>query len=403
MNQAFDAARIVGVYTTEVARSLAPRTGLSLALESLRGALDDAGMTIEDVDAVYATISAWPVGRTPESAGLFLPRQIGRPLAISARGFGIMAIIEAVSAIASGAVTTAAIINGQCRDPDPESTAVWARPAMEFTEWTGSFTAVQYGLVAQRYIHEYGNGAVDAMAEVSATIRNYGAINPDALYFGRGPFTAADVLESRPIASPLTLLMCSTVNDGGNAVIITRADRAAATRKPAIRLLTGGIQHPPYASYYDAPVLDSVRDENAFVRTRLAAAGIVLDEIDVLQIYDHFAIGVLMELEMYGFCEYGEAGDFVKSGALALDGGFPLCTDGGNHSFSHNGIPAMYRVIEAVRQLRGEVKDLCPDHAAGVHTHEAGTCRAVRDPELAFATSPGPPAGGGAFLVLGRE
>ena len=75
-------------------------------------------MTIEDVDAVYATISAWPVGRTPESAGLFLPRQIGRPLAISARGFGIMAIIEAVSAIASGAVTTAAIINGQCRDPE---------------------------------------------------------------------------------------------------------------------------------------------------------------------------------------------------------------------------------------------------------------------------------------------
>ena len=241
------------------------------------------------------------------------------------------------------------------------------------------------------------------MAEVSATIRNYGSINPDAIYFGRGPFTAADILDSRPIASPLTLLMCSTVNDGGNAIIITRSDLASNAKKSPIRILTGGIQHPPYGAYYDAPVLDSVKDENAFVRTRMAAAGVVHDDIDVVQIYDQFAIGVLMELEMFGFCKYGEAADLVGSGALGLNGAFPTCTDGGNHSYSHNGIPAMYRVIEAVRQLRGEVKDLCPDHERGTHTHDPAICRAVRDPQLAFATSPGPPASGGGFVVLGKE
>jgi acetyl-CoA acetyltransferase len=400
-SDAFDAALIVGVHTTEVSRSLAPRTGLSLALESLRGALDDAGMTIDDIDGVYATISGWPAGMGQDAAGLFLPRQLNRPCAVSGRAFGISALIDAVSAIASGAATTVAIINGQCRDPDPAATAIWARPAMEFTEWTGSFTAVQYALVAQRYIHQFGDGAIEAMAQVSATIRNFGSINPDALYFGRGPFTPEDILASRPVASPLTLLMCSTVNDGGNAIIVTRRDRAADARKP-IRMLTGGVQNPPYASYYDAPVLDSMPDEGAFVRSRMAAAGITHDDISLLQIYDHFAIGVLMELEMYGFCKPGEAADFVSSRGLGLDGAFPLCTDGGNHSFSHNGIPAMYRVIEAVRQLRGEVKDLCPGHATGVHTHEPSICRAVKEPELAFATSPGPPTNGGSFGVFAR-
>jgi acetyl-CoA acetyltransferase len=398
---AFDAARIVGVHTTEVGRSLAPRSGLSLALESLRGALDDAGMNIDDVDGVFATISGWPVGLGADAVGMFLPRQLGRPLSVTGRAFGISAVVDAMSAIASGAATTVAIINGQCRDPNPAATAIWARPAMEFTEWTGSFTAVQYALVAQRYIHAFGDPAIEAMATVSATIRNFGSINPDALYFGRGPFTSADILGSRPIASPLTLLMCSTVNDGGNAIIVSRRDRAADTRKP-VRMLAGGVQHPPYASYYDPPVLDSMTDDGAFVHTRMSAAGIDHADIDVLQIYDHFAIGVLMELEMYGFCKPGEAPDFVSSKGLGLDGEFPLCTDGGNHSFSHNGIPAMYRVIEAVRQLRGEVKDLCPAHASGVHSHEAGSCRAVREPELAFATSPGPPTSGGAFGVFGR-
>jgi acetyl-CoA acetyltransferase len=329
---AFDAARIAGVYTTEVGRSLAPRTGMSLALESLRGALDDAGMTLDEVDGVYATISGWPVGMGQEAVGLLLPRQLNRPLAVVGRAFGISALIDAVSAVASGAANTVAVINGQCRDPRPDATAIWARPAMEFTEWTGSFTAVQYALAARRYIHEFGDTAIDAMAVVSATIRNFGSINPDALYFGRGPFTPADILNSRVVASPLTLLMCATVNDGGNAIIVTRKDRAADTRRP-IRMVTGGVQNPPYAAYYDAPVLDSIADEGAFARSRLAAAGVAHDDIDVLQIYDHFSSGVLMELELPTSCcrEVSESTEIFHSAPTAgtihsATMEFPRCT-----------------------------------------------------------------------------
>ena len=399
MEDVLDSARIVGVHTTEIGRSLAPRTGFSLALESLRGALDDAGMEIGDLDGVYACISDWPLGVAGDRIGAFLARQLNRPLAVGTSRFGIDAVLEAVGAIATGVVTTAAVIVGQCRNQSPEDTAVWARPTHEFTEWTGSFTAVQYALVAQRYIHEYGSSAIEAMAEASATIRNYGCINPDAVYFGRGPYTAEDVLASRPIASPLTLLMCSAVTDGGHAIIITSKERAADARKLPIRIVTGGSQHP-YPPYHDAPVLDAVDDEGKFVRTRLARAGIRHEDIDVVELYDHFSIGVLMEFELYGFCKRGEAADFVKSGAMALDGSFPTCTDGGNHSYAHNGVPLLYRVIEGIRQLRNEVNDLCEGSDRGMHSYEPGKCRAVRNAELAFVSNPGPPTGGGSFMVM---
>jgi acetyl-CoA acetyltransferase len=235
------------------------------------------------------------------------------------------------------------------------------------------------------------------MARASATIRNYGSLNPDAVFSGRGPFTAEDVLESRVIADPLTLLMCSSVNDGGAAIILTRADRARASRTVPISIVTAGNQQP-YVPYREAPVLDAVADEGRFARDALTRAGVSHDDIGVVALYDQFAIGVLMAFEMFGFCGRGEAADLVADGVMEIDGRLPTCTDGGNQSFSHNGSPVLFRPIEAVRQLRGEVRDACP---ADGHTHVPG-CRAVRDPRLAFVSNPGPPTGGNSFMVLGR-
>ncbi|MER7006068.1 thiolase family protein [Dactylosporangium sp. NPDC000555] len=401
MSVFLDGARIVGVHTTAVGRSLHPRTGFSLALESLLGALDDAGMTIGEVDCVYASTSGWPAG-SPPFPEAFWAKQIGRPLRWGGSMFGIPAVLDAAAAITAGLIDTAAVVVGNCRVPDAGATAVWTRPEHEFTAWSGSFTSVQYGLAAQRYIHEYGDKALHAMGRASATIRNYGSIHPGAIYEGRGPFTAADVLASRPIASPLTLLMCSAVNDGGHALIMTRTDRAADTPKAPISVLAGANQRP-YPSYFEAPVLDAVPNEGAFVTEAMRRAGITHQDIDVVQLYDHFAIGVLMEFEMYGFCKPGEAADFVESGVMELNGRYPTCTDGGLQSYSHNGKPSLYRVIEGVRQLRNEVPDRCPNWADGEHSHTDGVCRAVRDARTAFVTNPGPPTGGGAFAVLRRS
>ena len=400
-----DDARIVGVYTTQQSRDLSHRTGFSLALESLHGALADAGMDLSEVDGIGSSLSDWPPGApTPRPGGGLWAYQLGRPLHWVAPSTGVTGILEAARAISSGYVSTVALVVGLVR-PQGLANAPWTEyTTNEFTGWAGAFPVqpVQYALVAQRYMHEFGADALDGMAETSATIRSYGHINPDALYFGRGPFTAEDVLGSRMIATPLTLLMCSPVNDGGCAIIMTHKDRAKDTPKSPIRILCGGEEHV-YPGYVEPPVLDAAPDEGAFARERMARAGITTDDIDVVEVYDHFAIGVLMEYEMYGFCGRGEASDFVKSGAMKLNGRFPTSTDGGLLSYSHNGSPMLFRPIEAVRQMRGEVKDLCPGWERGEHTRDPSICRAVQDPKVAFVSSPASPTGGAPFMVVTRE
>lgn len=405
---AFTTSQIVGVGTTAQSRDLSHRSGISLAVEAVTRAAEDAGIGLEEIDGISSIVSNWPQRAFPTPPPgipqeLSWSRILGHPLRWSATNRGIPAILEACLAIERGLCTTVACLIGNSRQPQNGGTAAWSRPANEFTEWTGSYTTVQYSLVANRYMHEYGEDALDAMARASATIRNYGSINPDAVFAGKGPFTAQDVLDSRPIASPLTLLMCSSVNDGGGAVIITSRDRAKDTRTTPIDVLTGAAQLP-YVPYHDVPTLDAVPDDTSFAADAMARAGLSVTDMDVVQFYDHFSIGVLMEYEMFGFCEKGGAADLVRSGAMELDGAYPTCTDGGCHSYSHNGNPALFRVIEGVRQLRGEVVDPCTATDPNApHSHVPGSCRAVRDPELAFVSNPGPPTGGASFAVLGRR
>ena len=87
---------------------------------------------------------------------------------------------------------------------------------------------------------------------------------------------------------------------------------------------------------------------------KLLLLGTYDDDIDVVQIYDHFTIGVLQSLEELGFCPRGEGGAFVADGALGPGGRFPINTNGGGLSYGHPGMFGMFVAIEAVRQLRGE-------------------------------------------------
>jgi acetyl-CoA acetyltransferase len=399
---AFGAARIVGVATTEQARSLAPRSGFSLGLEALLLALEDASLKVGDIDGIASRVSDYPYDhmsfRGEANAWAW---QLKRPLRWSNSDTTIGVLLDAACAIEAGLATTIALILGQARTRDALATAPWTRPETEFTGWTGSYTAVQYALVAQRYVHDHGPSALDAFAEAASVIRNFGHLNPEAVYTGRGPFTAAQVLGSREISTPLTLLMCSAVNEGACAVVLTHKDRVPDRRR-AVRIVAGAQLHS-FPAYVEPPMPKGVTDEAAYFKACLAGAGLRHDDIDVVEFYDNFASEVVIELERYGFCARGEAADLVLSGATGLRGSFPTCTDGGLLSYSHNGTPALYRPVEAVRQLRGEVADACPDWRKGSHTHEEGVCRLVPDVELAFASNPSAPTGGGSFVVMARE
>ena len=404
---------IVGVSTTRMTRESEGRYGLSYALEALRLALDDAGLTKHDIEGLYPLVDQWPAPGAVAPAQVrntLWPRQLGIPIrwfsgAVNSANTGASAILDATAAIAAGYIDTAALVVGMAASTayDPR-TAAWTTAPLQFNEWTGTYTAAQFALAARRHMHEFGTTR-EQIARAAATIRNYGHVNPDAVASGRGPFTTQDVLDARLIADPLTVLMCAQVNDGGAAMILTTLERARDLAQTPIRVL-GGADQLCYPAYYEVPLLEH-HDGGAFstewVDDAFARAGLRHEDIDVVELYDGFASWVLMQFEMFGFCKRGEGGPFVESGVMELDSRYPTCTDGGCQSYSHMGAPAMLRPLEAVRQLRGHAPDGCPGWEEGRHTHEPGRCRLAKDAQVAFAASMGPPTGGGNFVLLARD
>src|SRR5258708_7430259 len=182
---------IVGACNSRQARELPGETSLSITLEAVRGALADAGITAADVDGVCATSGY----RHQDLPQYWIHLLGGNPCWSGNPGLtGIQAVLDAASAIAAGLCTTVLIANGQAGAYQARSaTAPWTRPSNEFVECFGLYTAVEFALIAQRHMHRYGTKP-EQLAEVSATIRNHGHRNPEAVYFERGPFTAQDIL-----------------------------------------------------------------------------------------------------------------------------------------------------------------------------------------------------------------
>ncbi|MCH2173964.1 thiolase family protein [Myxococcota bacterium] len=406
---------IVGVSTTEQTRRSEGRHGLSYALEALKMALDDAGLAKRDIQGLYPMMDGWPLAGPGQLGGNYRStnwaHQLGIPIrwftgaVNSGGGTGVSAILDAAAAIGAGYIDTAAIVLGfASSNPSDPRTASWTSQPFQFNEWTGTYTAAQFALAARRHMHAYGTTR-EQLARVSSTIRNYGHVNPDAVMYGRGPYSVQDVLDAPMVADPLSRLMCAQVNDGGAAMVITSLERARDLKKPAVRVL-GGADQVCYPAYAELPLLEHPLGgafSRDWVDDGFAMSGLTREDVDVVQLYDGFASWIVMQWETLGFCEVGEGGAFVESGVMELGGRYPTCTDGGCHSFSHMGAPALLRPIEAVRQLRGEVRDDCPGSSKGEHTYDPARCRAARDPQVALAVSMGPPTGGGNLALLARD
>ena len=347
---------IVGIHNTEQARVLPGHDSRSIALEVAHGAALDAGLRPIDIDGVVG-----PLGND------FLYQHRIGPVWRSLSPLGIPAVLEGAMAIACGLATTVLITTGEAGSyREHTSTAPWTRPTNEFVAPYGMFTAAEFALMARRHMYLYGTTA-ESMAHVAAVIRTNGHVNPQAVFHGRGPFTAADVLASRMIADPFHLLDCAMTSEGGAAIVLTSMERAADCATPAIRILGGGTDH--FGPAYQHPPLWELGgrrrgDQIAGTVGRRAAesafamAGLGPDDVDVCEFYDPFSFEIIRQFEAFGFCEQGEGGDFVLSGVIEPGGRFPITTDGGTMSFSHGGaaVQLFQRVIRGVQQLRHQ----CP-------------------------------------------
>ena len=338
---------IVGAYNTRQAKVLDQPEG-DVLWDAVNGALASAGLGLADVDGVNVTSSLQRL-HSRQAVMLFG----GRPCWTGSE-IGIPAVIEAALAISAGLCEVALIATAQAAQyTDRVSTAPWTRPSNEFVECWGLFTPAEFALMARRHMHLYGTKP-EALAEVAATIRNHGARHPEAVHYGRF-VTPADVLASRMVADPFHLLDCAITGEGGAGLVLTHTARARDLDVQPIHLLGAGTDKQGMA-YVTAPVWDRYGDVGLRAgRRAFAQAGLRPADVDVLEIYDPFSFEVIRQLEVFGFCEKGEGGDFVMDGRIAVGGALPVATNGGLLSFSHAGLAQLIqKPISAVQQLRGE-------------------------------------------------
>lgn len=374
---------IVGAYEHPT-RWAPDKTAYQIAAESARGALEEAGLTFADVDG-YACSGVGPIGVLSMCHHLNLNPDWLDSTAIGGSSF-VAQVLNAAAAIRDGLCTTVLITYGSTAASDRFAVGTGGGttgdPPDAFEGVYGPTVVGAYAMVAQRHMHEYGTTS-EQLAEIAVTMRRHAGLNPNAKY--RDAITVDDVLASRIISSPLHLLDCCVISDGGGALVVTSEDRAKDGQSKPIRVLGGGIaaRHSGVGRRDITDIAARQSGQRAFERS-----GVKHADIDLCMIYDSFTITVLSTLENLGFCAPGEGGAFVQGGRIGLGGELPLNLDGGGLSSNHPGMRGMFLVIEATKQLRGECGDRQVDGAQTALCHGTGGFLGIQH--------------SGATLILGR-
>ena len=387
MNSLRGKVAIVGAADTKVG-AVPDLSATQLCVDAVCRALDDAGIAKDQVDGLVTCNSmAEPYMYHAEMIAEYLQIFPGYCISVGAGGGTTFSILHhAASAIVTGVCDTVVIAMA-----DSLRTGLSKEQAMammssaghpQFESPYGPTIPSFYALIARAHMETYGT-TPEQLAAVAVNARRHAALNPAAQK--REPISIEDVVNSRLIADPLHLLDCSLVSDGGAAVVLTSAERAADFPHSPVYLLGAGEGHGHEHISQARSLTTSAAVESG--RRAYEMAGLGPTDIDVAGLYDCFTPVVLIELEDLGFCEKGAAGAFVESGALALGGTLPTNTHGGLLSHCHPGNPgSMFALTEAVTQLR----------------HQAGK-RQVEDAEVALVHGQGGIMSSHCTLILGRE
>ncbi len=346
-------AYVVGAYEHPT-RKAPDKSVAQLHAESAVGALADAGLRKDDIDGYFCAGDAPGFG--PLGMADYMNLRVRYIDSTDIGGSSYIAhVAHAAAAIAAGKCSVALItLAGRPRSEGHSGTAPRpasaAAPDAAFEAPFGPVTTNVYAMCAMRHMHEFGTTAAQ-LAWIKVAASHHAQWNEHAML--RDVVTVEDVLNSPVIADPLHRLDCCVVSDGGGALIVARPEIARTLHRPRVRVrgtgeavkgqMGGDVDLTYSAARWSGPA--------AF-----AEAGVTPADIKYASIYDSFTITVLMQLEDLGFCEKGQGGRFVADGNLIAGvGRLPFNTDGGglcnNHPANRGGIT---KVIEAVRQLRGE-------------------------------------------------
>jgi acetyl-CoA C-acetyltransferase len=357
-------AAIVGIHeypSRDVEGAVSP---MQIKAESAARALSDAGLTWQDVDAIY------DAGEAGVVSGLTIAEYFGlKPNVIDTTNVGGSSFeyhaAHAARDIAAGKARVALLTYGSTAHSNAWAIGVGGRggagllPADNMDAFAGMTLVANYAMVAQRHMYQYGTTS-EQLAEISVATRYHAMRNPEAVkamedleFLDIRETTVADVVGSRMIADPLHLLECCMISDGGGAVVIASPEVARNCARPPVWILGTGEATKYPENGGDITVSAAAQSgPQAF-----GEAGVSAAEMDVAMIYDSFSITVLTILEDLGFCAKGEGGPWAEGGRLRFDrpaDGPALNTDGGGLSSNHPGMRGIFLLIEAARQLRGD-------------------------------------------------
>ena len=376
-------ACIAGIGHTPFGRHEA-RGPLDLMADAARLALTDAQLQRRDIDGLlcgYATTMPHLMMSTLFAERFGLRPDYGHAVQLGG-ATGAAMLMLARELVLSGRCRRVLVVAGENRltgqSRDDAMTTLAQVGDADYEVPNGASVPAYYALLASRYMHECGLTSAD-LAAFPVLMRSNAARHPEAHM--RAPISVADVLASKPIATPLRMLDCCPISDGGAAVVVA----AGPGTGMSVVLEGAGQAHRHQHLTALADVLDTGAAESA--RRAFDDARMSLSDIDYLGIYDSFSITLTMLLEEIGFAPRGQAASRARDGAFSSDGALPLNTHGGLLSFGHCGVAGgLAHAVEAVVQLRG---------VAGA--------RQIRQPTRAFVHADGGVLSSHVSLILARR
>lgn len=341
----------------------APQTLIELIDKAVLAAVADAGLTIDDVDGLAFFAFGFDTGLIIEQLGL---RNVTFSACVSAFGGGMAGMLD----LAEMAVSTGRAKNVVCIGATQQ---IGRRIGQALGAFAASTDNVFHriaglggpgqalALQARRHMHEFGTRR-EAFAEVVRASRAAAATRETA--FRRKPVDIDEYMAAPMLADPMCKFDFCLETDGALAFVVTSAERARDLPQRPV-YIAGAAQHgnrdwgraffwlgqtpEAFVSAGGVPVA-----QRLYERTGLGP-----QDIDVACIYDHFSPLVIMQLEDFGFCQRGEGGPFVESGAIRMDGAIPVNPHGGHLSEAY--VVGMTHLREAVEQLRGLAVNQVPN------------------------------------------
>jgi acetyl-CoA acetyltransferase/uncharacterized OB-fold protein len=372
------ASVISGIGRSAIGRRLM-RDPLSLCVDACLAAVEDAGLTLDDIDGLstYPSTSMMGMGEggttaveealrlhpTWHNGGGDLPGPGGSVIAaMLAVAAGLCRHVLCFRTVWESTYATLGLQGGGgLRVSGPMQEHRLPFGAMSASNWIG--------MNANQYLHRYG-ATRELLGHIALNDRANAARNPVAIY--RDPMTMDDYLSARPITSPFGLYDCDVPCDASIAVIVSAADVAADLPKTAIRIDAVGSQILERVSWDQDTVTHEPQvlgqSAHLWTRTSLTPA-----DVDLALLYDGFTFNAISWLEALGFCGLGEAKDWIDGGrSIALDGELPVNPHGGQLSEGRtHGFGFLY---EAVAQLRHEADERqVADARTAVVTSGGGT------------------------------